>query len=133
MSEARAPLDPADRAPLDVAVDLDVSVDDTPVAVASTGDRLSVDFPTVRAAVRAVRRRPALDYREVDALLRAADVALEVRVRHRTVLALGADTRASLLLRRVGVEPVELRLGGVASALVAGAAAAVDRVRRFAA
>jgi hypothetical protein len=117
--------------PLTVDTDLDVSVDGVPVAVTSTANRVFIDFPSIGPAIRTIRHRPVVDYRSVDGLLRAGDLALEVRVRHRTVFAFGADTRPSVLLGQLGVEPVELRVTGVLSALGAEAAAAVDRLRRI--
>ena len=117
------------RLPLTVDADLDVAVNGHPVAVTTSEDRVFVEFPSVRALARALRRPPTVDYRSMDALLRRADLAVEVRARHRTVLALGADTRPSVLLRRAGIHPVELRLTGVVSALGASLAAGVGRVR----
>ncbi|WP_227133765.1 hypothetical protein [Halorubellus salinus] len=115
--------------PLTVDADLDVEVNGDPVAVTSTEDRVFLEFPSVLAFVRAARRPPAVDYRPIDAVLRASDLAVEVRVRHRTVAALGADTRPSLLLRRLGIDPMELRLAGAFSAVGAGLAAVLGRAR----
>lgn len=121
-----------DRAtvPLTVDTDLDVEVDGHPVTVTSSEDRVFVELGSVPALVRTLRRPPVVDLRPVDATLRRADLAVELRVRHRTVAALGADTRPSSLLQRVGVEPVELRLTGVLSAVGAELASVYDRVRR---
>ena len=126
MSDAHEPA----PVPLEVATDLDLEIGGVPVAVSSTGDRVFLDFPSVRSAISAGRRRPAMDYGSVDALLRTGDLAVEVRVHHRTVLALGAATRPSLLLQRAGLHPVELRLTGVLSAVGAGVAAVLGRLRR---
>lgn|GEM_PF-298404 len=121
-----------DRAtvPLTVDADLDVEVDGHPIRVTSSEDRVFLELGSVPALVRTFRRPPAVDLRPIDATLRRADLAVELRVRHRTVAALGADTRPSSLLRRAGVEPVELRLTGLVSAIGAELASAVGRVRR---
>jgi len=116
--------------PLTVDTDLEVAVDGRPVTVTSSEDRVFVELGSVPALVRTLRRPPAVDLTPIDATLRRADVALEVRVRHRTVAALGAGTRPSRLLQRVGVEPVELRLTGVLSAVGAEIASGYGRARR---
>lgn len=121
-----------DRAtvPLTVDTDLDVEVDGHPVTVTSSEDRVFVELGSVLALARIARRPPALDLAPIDATLRRGDLALELRVRHRTVAALGADTRPSVLLRRAGIEPVELRLAGLLSAIGAELAGVLGRVRR---
>jgi hypothetical protein len=116
--------------PLTVDTDLDVEVDGQPIAVTSSEDRVFLELPSVLALVRIARRPPAVDLRAIDATLRRTDLAVELRVRRRTVAALGADTRPSYLLGRLGIEPVELRVGGVLSSVVADVAAVVGRVRR---
>jgi hypothetical protein len=116
--------------PITVDTDLDVEVDGQPIAVTSSEDRVFLELPSVLALVRIARRPPAVDLAPIDAGLRRGDLAVEIRVRRRTVAALGADTRPSLLLRQAGIEPVELRIGGVLSAVVAEVAAVVGRVRR---
>jgi hypothetical protein len=116
--------------PITVDTDLDVEVDGQPIAVTSSEDRVFLELPSILALVRLARRPPAFDLAPIDAGLRRGDLAVEIRVRRRTVAALGADTRPSLLLRRAGIEPVELRIGGVLSAVVAEVAAGVGRVRR---
>jgi hypothetical protein len=120
----------ATTVPITVDTDLDVEVDGQPVAVTSSEDRVFLELPSVLALVRIARRPPAVDLKSVDDGLRRGDLAVELRVRRRTVAALGADTRPSFLLRRAGIEPVELRLAGVLSAVVAEVAAVVGRVRR---
>ena len=124
MSEDRATV------PLTVDTDVDVEVNGHLVTVTSSEDRVFFELPSVLALVRLARRPPAVDLAPIDACLRRGDLAVEIRVRRRTVAALGADTRPSLLLRRAGIEPVELRIGGVLSAVVAEVAAGVGRARR---
>ncbi|ESP87951.1 hypothetical protein [Candidatus Halobonum tyrrellensis] len=118
------------RAPLRVETDLDVSVDGTPVEVASTGDRLFVEVPTVVAGVRLARTGLAGVDDRLDALLETTALTVEVRVRGTTVAVLGADARPGALSRRLGVAPVEARVGGAAVAAGRGllaVARAVDR------
>lgn len=122
--------DDATTVPLTVDTDLDVEVDGHPVTVTSSEDRVFLELPSVLALARIARRRPAVDLAPIDATLRRTDLAVELRVRHRTVAALGADTRPSILLGRVGVEPVELRLTGLLSAVGAEVAGVLGWVGR---
>jgi len=115
--------------PLHVETDLSVTVDGTEARLRSTGDRLFLEFPSVVAAVEALRSLPATERRQVHEALTAADLTLEVRARGRTLVALGAGTVSGPLARRLGVDPVEVRLGGTLSALWAGGASIVRRLR----
>jgi hypothetical protein len=117
-------------APLAVHTDLDVTVAGRPVGVASTGDRLFLDFPSLRTARAAARAGGAERLREAASALAAADLTAEVRVRDRSVLVLGADARPGLLSREAGIAPAEFRLGGALGALGREVAALVDSVRR---
>jgi hypothetical protein len=121
-------VDPA-SAPLSVETDLSVRLDGTEAALRSTGDRLFLEFPSVVAVVEAMRSLPATERRHVHETLTAADLTLEVRARHRTLAVLGADAVAGPLARELGMEPAELRLGGVLSALWAGVTTTVRRLR----
>lgn len=104
------------RAPLSVETeDLTLSVAGTTMPVESTGERLLVDVPTVRDAIR-VARAASGDATRSAAVLTAADLTTELRVRGRTVLVLGADARPGLLSRELGVAPGAFRLGGALSA-----------------
>lgn len=114
----------AERAPLSVETDLDVSLDGQPIQVTSTGERLFVELPSVLAGIRALRSgAPVYDPR-LGGLLRTSDLTVEVRVRGATVLVVGADASPGALSERVGAAPAEVRLGGVLAAL--GREAVVD-------
>lgn len=110
-----------ERAPLSVTTDLSLSVDGTEAALRSTGERLFLEFPSLVSAVRALRGLPATEYARLHTLLTSAGLALEVRVRHRTILAIGADARSGPLARYLDIEPAQLRLSGVLSAVWAWA------------
>jgi len=120
-------------APLTVATDdLTLAVDGIELDVRSTGDRLFVEVPTVRAAVRLARSLAS----ETDAtaptrFLVATDLSVEVRVRGRTVAVLGATARPGPVARWLDVAPAEPRVAGVFGAGWDGLSAAVDTVRRF--
>lgn len=117
-------------APLSIATeDLTLSVGGVRMPVTSTGERLFVEVPTVRDAVRLARRSRTDTERPV-ALLRATDLAVELRVRGRTVAVLGGDDRPGALSRAVGVAPAVVRVGGCLAAGGAGALAAVRSLRR---
>jgi hypothetical protein len=111
-----------------VGADLDVAVDGAEFAVASTGDRLFVELPSMLAAVRAERAAPHGWARAVDPVLRTTDLTLEVRVRETTVVTVGADARPGVVSDGVGVTPAEIRLGGVVAALGREATAAARAV-----
>jgi len=108
------------RAPLSVAADLRLAVDGAELSVrASGGNRLFVDFPGLRTAVAAARslagERDRLD--DADATLRTTELTVEVRVRGSTVAVLGRAADPGGLSRRLGLHPLELRIGGGLSAL----------------
>jgi hypothetical protein len=106
----------AARAPLHVESDLQLTYGDVEVPVRSTGDRLFLEFPTITAAVGATRDLPSSQRGELHEVLTAADIALEIRARDRTIATLGAGTRAGVVSRQLGVDPASIRLGGVLSA-----------------
>jgi hypothetical protein len=117
-------------APLSVATeDLTLTVGDLRLPVASTGERLFVEVPTVRAALRLARLASA-DAERPAALLTATGLTAELRVRGRTVAVLGGDARPGPLSRTLGVAPAVVRAGGCLTAAGAGAVAAVRGLRR---
>ena len=121
------------RAPLSVTTDdLTLTVDGVRMDVRSTGDRVFVEVPTVRGAIRTVRSLPV----EADAtgptrFLIGADLTTEFRVRGRTVAVLGTGARPGPIARGLGVSPAEIRLAGLVGAGWSGLSAAADAVRRF--
>lgn len=120
-----------DTQPLSISADLDVDIDGVPASVDSTGDRLFVEFPTVFSVVRALRSLPPRERQHLHDLLVGADLAMEVRVRHRTVAAMGAGVDPGILSRRLELDPAELRVCGVLSGLGGELSAFVDHVRGF--
>jgi hypothetical protein len=119
-------------APLSVTTDdLTLTVDDIQIDVRSTGDRVFLEVPTVREALRVARSLPPdADASGPTRLLAATDLTTEVRVRGRTVAVLGAAARPGPLAANLGVAPAEIRLGGVIGAGWSGLSAAADAVRR---
>jgi hypothetical protein len=119
------------RAPLSVVTeDLTLSVGGIDLEVRSTGDHLFVEVPTVRDAIRVLRRLPeGGDARGPAALLTATDLTTEIRVRGRTVAVIGADARPGILARELGVAPAEVRLAGALGAGVSGFSAVVNAPR----
>jgi hypothetical protein len=121
------------RAPLSVVTDdLTLAVDGVELDVRSTGDRLFVEVPTVRDALRVARKLPSDgDARGPTALLTATDLTTEVRVRGRTVAVVGADARPGRLSRELGVAPAEVRIAGALGAGASGLSAAARAPRRL--
>jgi len=121
------------RAPLSVVTeDLTLSVDGVDLDVRSTGDRLFVEVPTVRDAVRVARSLPNDgDARGPAALLTATDLTTEIRVRGRTVAVIGADARPGRLSRELGVAPAEVRVAGALGAGASGLSAVASEPRRL--
>jgi hypothetical protein len=120
----------ASRAPLTVETDLDLTIDGTQIDVRSTGDRLYVEFPSLRAARTALSGLSPKRVSGVVSLLKETDLSIEVRSRNRTVLALGADAPAGALSRWLGAAPAQIRVAGLAAALGQELAAGVRVVRR---
>jgi hypothetical protein len=121
----------APAAPLTVETDLTVRFGDTAAPVSSTGDRLFVEFPTLLAATRAVRSVPASGVRELHETLVATGLTLELRVRHRTVAALGAGVRSGAVARYADIAPADLRVCGVLSTVGAAVGDVLHHARRL--
>jgi hypothetical protein len=110
----------APPAPLSVATDLTLTVDGVELTVESTGERLFAEVESLADAVRVARALGGVPDGPADrlaTLLRTTDLTLEVRVRDRTVAVVGADARPGAFSRGLGVDPVEVRLGGVLGAV----------------
>ncbi|MEF8756861.1 MAG: hypothetical protein V5A33_01370 [Halobacteriales archaeon] len=122
--------DPA-RAPLSVATDLTLEINGGTADVESTGQRLFVRFRSIPDAIRAARGRPDRSAIGIAELLTVTDLTLEVRVRDRTVTAVGAGARPGTVSRFLGVDPFEVRIGGVLGAVGAEVSAAVETVSRL--
>ncbi|GAB7095723.1 hypothetical protein JCM30237_28770 [Halolamina litorea] len=116
-------------APLTVAADLTLTVGGTEAPLRSTGERLFLEFPSLVSAVRALRGLPPSERRRLHTVLTAADLAVEIRARDRTLVALGAGTRSGPLARWIGADPAEIRPCGAVAAARAGVAATIDRFR----
>lgn len=118
-----------ETAALSVAADLSLTVGGAEATLRSTGERLFLEFPSLVAAVRAFRSFPTGERHRLHATLAAADLALEVRARHRTLVAFGAETTSGPVARQLGLDPAEIRLCGPLSAAWDGVAATVERFR----
>jgi len=121
------------RAPLSVVTeDLTLTVDGVDLDVRSTGERLFVEVPTVRDAIRVARGLPENgDARGPAALLTATGLTTEIRVRGRTVAVIGADARPGRLSRELGVAPAEVRIAGALGAGASGLSAVASEPRRL--
>ena len=121
------------RAPLSVVTeDLTLTVDGVDLDVRSTGERLFVEVPTVRDAIRVARGLPEKgDARGPAALLTATGLTTEIRVRGRTVAVIGADARPGRLSRELGVAPAEVRIAGALGAGASGLSAVASEPRRL--
>lgn len=102
-----------ERAPIDVAADLTLTVDSEPISIESYTDTVLVDFPSVRA-LYTVARSEGGRLPSVQRLLRDTDLTVVVLVDGVTVGTMGP--RASPQSRRL---PVEVDLGGSLRAAVA--------------
>ncbi|MFC7204246.1 peptide ABC transporter ATP-binding protein [Haloferax namakaokahaiae] len=85
--------------------------------VVSTGDRLFVEVPTLGGALRVARHLDGDSLDEPSRLLRATGLTTELRVRGRTVVVVGTDAHSGVVARWLGLDPAEVRVGGVASAV----------------
>ena len=129
--------DPAEgttpSAPLSVATDLTLTVNGAEATVRSTGERLFVEFSTLYAAITALRGLPGGETEQLAALLQTTDLTVEFRVRDRTVAVVGSGAYPGTLSRRLGFDPVEVRVSGalgVAGRELSAASAALGRVFR---
>ena len=106
------------RTPLSVeTVDLDVRVDGHDLTTRSTGDRLFVELPSLRAAVAAARGADTDRLPAVAATLRRTDLTVEVRVRGATVALVGVDASPGELERELSLSALDLRVGGAVTAV----------------
>lgn len=113
--------------PLTVAADLTLTVGDAEATLRSAGERLFLEFPSLVAAVKAFRSVPVAERRHLHGALTAADLALEIRARNRTLAVLGVGATPGPLAHQFGLAPAEIRLCGPLSAAWAGALAAGRR------
>lgn len=123
-----------ERPALSVDADLTLRTDGAALSVVSvgTGERLLVEAPSLCAGIGAARAAPAaaaLD--DLDAALRAADIAAEFRVHQTTLGTLGAGSEPGPLARELGLAPVDPRVGGVLAAVGRAATLGVRRVARL--
>ncbi len=120
----------AGAAPLSVETDLTLTVDGTPVELQSTGERLFLEVPTLQTALQLARDGEALRDR-VSQVLALTDLTVEVRVRGATVAVAGSEARPGPLSRELGVDPVEVRIGGGVAAVGRELLAGGRRVAQF--
>jgi hypothetical protein len=120
----------AGAAPLSVETDLTLTVDGTPVELQSTGERLFLEVPTLQTALQLARDGEALRDR-VSQVLALTDLTVEVRVRGATVAVAGSEARPGPLSRELGVDPVEVRIGGGVAAVGRELLAGGRRVARL--
>ena len=116
-----------------MAADLTVEIEDARAEVRSTGERLFVEFSTLPEALRALRGLPEDGSDRLADLLRTTDLTVEVRVRDRTVAVVGARASPGVVSRGLGVDPVEVRVGGLLGAVgreLAVALRTLDRALR---
>jgi len=101
-----------DRA-LDVDADLTLTVDGAAVSIRGYGDLVVVSAPSV-SVLRTLARTgaPPLDAHLLDHL-QDADVALDVRVRGRSVVRIGPGIDPGPLSRALGASPARVSLGGL--------------------
>ncbi len=110
------------RAPLDVAGEVQVLVADQTVRVTAIKNTITVDIPTLRVgmvALRGVGRRKqrATMISSLGAALHFADLSVQFRVAGGTIATLGAGARPGLLSRLLGVAPLQITWSGVGSLL----------------
>ncbi|MBP1921561.1 hypothetical protein J2751_000554 [Halorubrum alkaliphilum] len=120
-------------APLSITTeDLTLTIEGVRMDVRSTGERVFVEVPTVRGAIRVARSLPdGVDADGPAKLLTAADLTTEIRVRGRTVIVFGSDARPGPLARRLGIAPAEPRLSGFLGAGWAGLVGVPVALRRL--
>ncbi len=119
--------DPRAIDPLSIETDLTIGLDGIEADVDSTGERLLVQFRSVPDALQALRQAPDGEQDRLAALLTAMDLTAELRVRNRIVAVAGADARPNALSGLVGVDPIEVRIGGALGAVCAEAGAIIAR------
>jgi hypothetical protein len=110
---ARAP-DP-DLAPLSVEADLTLDTEGGPATVRGYGDLVVVDVPSLsvaRALLDGTETLPTRGLAGVEHGLRTADVAVDVRVRGRSVVRVGRDAAPGPLSRALGA-PGRVSLAGI--------------------
>ena len=98
----------ADRAPIDVTADLVLTVDGHPIRVESYTDLVTVDLPSVRAAVRLLTRHGDRSG-DLPTLLAAAGLTVEVTIDGTVVARVGADADAGIMERVLGYSSVGVR------------------------
>jgi hypothetical protein len=106
-----------DHLALAVDANLRVTVDDTPLAVTGSGERIRIGLPSLPTGLSlAVRRRTSL--RTLAGALAQGGLTAEVCVGDAVVAILGHDADPSVLARTLALGPVEVRARGLLAALV---------------
>ena len=113
--------------PLSVEADLTATVDGVEAEIKSTGERLLVQFQSLSDAFQAARSRPEGGEGPLVSLLTATGLTVEIRIRDRIVAVAGADAHPRLVSRLLGIDPIQVRIGGAVGAVGAEAAARIDR------
>ena len=98
---------------LSVETDLDLSIGNARIDVRSAGDRLFLNFPSLRALSEAKRGLSPTAIEAVTGLVTAFDLTVEIRARDRTIFVIEPGAPVGPVSRWLGADPVQLRFFGL--------------------
>lgn len=106
------------QVPLDIVGEVQAIIAEETVQITASTDTITVDVPSVRVvllALRSLGRRKQRSNRisRADAALQATWQSVRFRIAGSTVAMLGFAARPGILSRLLGVAPLEIRLSGL--------------------
>ena len=110
------------QTPLEIVGDVHASIADETVLITASRDTITVDIPSLRVGLLALRgvggrKQRGETISRASVVLQLTALTLNVRITGGTVAVLGAAARPGLLSRILGLAPLELRFSGLVSLL----------------
>lgn len=120
-----------EKSPLFVTADLTLQADGVEAEIKSAGDRLFVEIGSLADGIRLARGPSGGIEERLRPVLERTALTVEVRIRGRTVAVSGSDSRPGIVSRFSGIDPDEIRVGGILGAIGAEISAGVQAGRRL--
>ncbi|MEF8778170.1 MAG: hypothetical protein V5A36_04580 [Natronomonas sp.] len=119
------------KTPLFVTADLTLQTEGVEAEIKSAGDRLFVEIGSLADGIRLARGSSGGIEERLRPVLEQTALTVEIRIRGRTVAVSGSDSRPGIVSRFSGIDPDEVRVGGILGAIGAEISAGVQAGRRL--
>jgi hypothetical protein len=120
-----------EKSPLFVTADLTLQANGVEAEIKSAGDRLFVEIGSLADGIRLARGPSGGIEERLRPVLEQTALTVEVRIRGRTVAVSGSDSRPGIVSQFSGIDPDEIRVGGILGAIGAEISAGVQAGRRL--